>query len=329
MRNFAHYDARSISEAVSLLAEYKGRAKLNAGGTDLLSILKDDILPEYPDAVVNIKTIHDLDYIKEGTGALRMGSLARLSNVGTSSLIVAKFPLLAEAALAVGNPQIRKMATLGGNLCQDVRCWYYRYPRGIGGPIQCARKGKGPCLAIKGDNRYHAIMNGKKCFAVCPSDMAVALTALDARIVISGTKQERTITTTDFFNPMGNRLGTDEMVKEVEIPIRTMGSHQIFVKFTLRKSIDFAIVSVATVMTVEENICIDARVVLGAIAPGPVRAEAAEKALIGQTINTDIAAKAAEAALAGAKPLSRNAYKVEIAKTLVKRSILGDPKKLR
>lgn len=329
MRNFAHYDAHSISEALNLLTKHKGRAKLNAGGTDLLLILKDDILPEYPDAMVNIKTIRDLDYITERAGMLRIGSLARLSDVGTSPLVVEKFPLLAEAALAVGNPQIRKMATLGGNLCQDIRCWYYRYPRGIGGPIQCARKGKGACLAIRGDNRYHAIMNGKKCFAVCPSDTAVALTALDAHIVITGTKQERTITTTDFFTPMGNKLGSDEMVKEIEIPIRTSGSNQTFRKFTLRKSIDFAIVSVATVITLEEDICTNARIVLGAIAPGPVRAEAAEKKLIGRTINANVAAEAAEAALAGAKPLSKNAYKVEIAKTLVKRAILGNPGKLR
>jgi xanthine dehydrogenase YagS FAD-binding subunit len=328
MRNFAHYDACSISEAVKLLARYKGRAKLNAGGTDLLSVLKDDILPEYPDAIVNIKTIHDLDYIKEGTGILRIGSLARLFNIGRSPLVIDKFPLLAEAARAVGNPQIRKMATLGGNLCQDVRCWYYRYPNDIGGSIQCARKGKGPCLAIKGDNRYHAIMHGKKCFAVCPSDMAVALAALDARIVIAGTKGERTIDTADFFNSMGNALGADEMVREVEIPVHVMKSHQIFLKFTLRKSIDFAVVSVATDISLEDKVCTNARIVLGAIAPGPARAEAAEKVLIGRTINADVAARAAETALAGAKPLNGNAYKVEIAKTLVKRAILG-PEKLQ
>jgi len=159
MRNFAHYDARSISEAVKLLAQHKGRAKLNAGGTDLLSVLKDDILPEYPHAIVNIKTIGDLDYIKEEAGVLRIGSLARLFDVGRSPLVTERSPLLAEAAHTVGNPQIRKMATLGGNLCQDVRCWYYRYPSSIVGSIQCDRKGKGPCLAIKGDTRYHAIMN--------------------------------------------------------------------------------------------------------------------------------------------------------------------------
>jgi len=221
------------------------------------------------------------------------------------------------------------MATLGGNLCQDVRCWYYRYSRGIGGPIQCARKGKGPCLAIRGDNRYHAIMNGKKCFAVCPSDTAIALAAVDARIIITGTQQERAITITDFFNPMGNGLGTDEMVREIEIPIRAMKSHQIFLKFTLRKSIDFAIVSVAAVMTFQKEICTDARIELGAVGPGPVRAEAAEKVLIGRTINADVAAQAAGEALAGAKPLSRNAYKVEIARTLVGRAIISNLEKIR
>jgi xanthine dehydrogenase YagS FAD-binding subunit len=329
MRNFTHYDARSISEAVNLLLEYEGRAKLNAGGTDLLSILKDDIYPGYPDAIVNIKTISDLDYIKEVDGTLRIGSLVRLRDIGTSPLVTEKFPLLAEAALAAGNPQIRAMATLGGNLCQDVRCWYYRYPNGLGGSMQCARKGKGPCFAVKGDSRYHAIMHGKKCFAVCPSDTAVALAALDARIIISGTQRERAIATTDFFNPMGKGLDTDEMVKEVEIPNPVMKSDQIFLKFTLRKAIDFAIVSVATAMTLEDGICSDARIVLGAVAPGPVRAETAEKILIGQPVNADVAVQAAEAALANAKPLSKNAYKVEIAKTLVTRAILGDPERLR
>jgi xanthine dehydrogenase YagS FAD-binding subunit len=329
MRDFAHYDVRSVSEAVNLLAKHKGRAKLNAGGTDLLSILKDDILPEYPESIINIKTIHGLDYIKEDEGVLRIGSLARLSDVEKSPLVTEMFPLLADAAHSVASPQIRKMATLGGNLCQDVRCWYYRYPRGIGGPVQCARKGKGPCLAIKGDNRYHAIMDGKKCFAVCPSDTAVALAALDARIVIAGAGRQRTITIADFFNPMGNGLGTDEMVREVEIPVPMVKGHQAFLKFTLRKTIDFAVVSVATVITLQGKVCADARIVLGAVAPRPVRAEEAEKALIGQTINTGVTAQAAEAALAKARPLSRNAYKVEIAKTLVKRAILGDSEKLQ
>jgi len=224
----------------------------------------------------------------------------------------------------VATLQIRNAATIGGNLCQDVRCWYYRYPRHIGGPINCLRKGKGSCLAVAGDNRYHAIMDGKKCFAVCPSDTAVALAALNARIIVTGAKGERSIGPADFFSPLGNALAQDEMVREIEIQKTSIPTQQKFLKFTLRSPVDFAIVSVASVITFEEDICIDASIALGAVAPGPVRAKKAEEFLKEQPINKDVAAQAAEKALATARPLSRNAYKIEIAKTLVKRAISGE-----
>jgi xanthine dehydrogenase YagS FAD-binding subunit len=324
MRDFAHHNARSITEAVSLLAKFKGRAKLNAGGTDLLSVLKDDILPDYPRSIVNIKTIPDLDYIRKGDDAVRIGALTRLSSISRSPFLIEEYKVLADAARSVASPQIRNVATLGGNLCQDVRCWYYRYPSGIGGSMQCARKGHGPCLAVKGDNRYHAIMNGKKCFAVCPSDTAVALASLDAHILVVGPKGERSIAPADFYNPMGNALDADEMVREIEIPARKTASQQVFSKFTLRKPIDFAIVNIASVLTIEKALCTDARIVLGAVAPAPVRANAAERVLIGRVIDEEVATEAAEAALVGAKPLSKNAYKLQVARTLVKRAILGD-----
>ena len=337
MRSFEHIDVHTIDEACTALRRYRGGARLNAGGTDLLQILKGDILPDYPEAIINIKTIPGLDYIRKDRNVLRIGALARLSTLSRSPLLNEKYKVLAEAAHAVASPQIRNMATLGGNLCQDVRCWYYRYPRVIGGPIQCARKGSGPCLAVKGDNRYHAMMHGRKCFAVCPSDAAVALTALDARIVIVKAKarggtahsdSKRIMPTEDFFKPLGNALGVDEMVREVEIPIRKTAGQQVFLKFTLRKPIDFAIVSVASVLTFEREICTDARIVLGAVGPAPVRAKEAEAVLIGYRLSEEIALAAGEAALTGAKPLSKNAYKVEIAKALVKRAILGDTKAL-
>jgi xanthine dehydrogenase YagS FAD-binding subunit len=324
MRDFDHHDAHSIDEALGLLAKYKGKARLNAGGSDLLSVLKGDILPDYPKALVNIKTISGLDYIKKGARGVRIGALTRLSALCTSTLLTEKYRVLVEAAVSVASPQIRNMATIGGNLCQDTRCWYYRYPGSIGGPIECARKGKGPCYAVKGDNRYHAIMNGKKCFAVCPSDTAVALEALDARITIAGPDGERVVRPADFYSPMAKALGPYEMVREVEIPARPAASQQMFLKFTLRRPIDFAIVSVASILTIEKGVCTDARLVLGAIAPAPVRAQAAEKVLVGRSITADRAQEAAETALAGAKPLSKNAYKVQIAKTLVKRAIMGE-----
>ena len=323
MRPFTHFNARSVREACKLLAQYDGRAVLNAGGTDLLGTLKGENLFEYPEALINIKAIGDLDKIVESKGKLRIGALTKLSALVNSPFLNKRYPALAEAARTVATPQIRNAATIGGNLCQDVRCWYYRYPRHIGGPILCARKGKAPCLAVKGDNRYHALMGAKKCFAVCPSDTAVALAALDGQIRIAGPDGERRIAVTEFYNPFGNSLKRGEMVTGVEVPSVDGGSRQAFLKFTLRKPVDFAIVSVATVITAKDGVCMEARIALGAVAAGPVRAKKAEELLVGRPIDETSAADASEAALAGAKPLSMNAYKIEIAKTLVKRAILN------
>jgi xanthine dehydrogenase YagS FAD-binding subunit len=323
VRTFTHIDTHSVNETCELLGEYQGKAKLNAGGTDLLSTLKGDIHPNYPEAIINIKTIPDLDYIREEGNVLKIGALTLLSGLIVSPLIKKNYSVLADAAQTIGSPQIRNTATIGGNLGQESRCWYYRYPRHIGGPILCLRKGSGPCLAVKGDNRYHAILGGKKCFSVCPSDMAVALAALDARVTMTGIKGERSIPVTEFFHPLGNALEADEMVKEIEVPKAESTNAQRFLKFTLRKPIDFAIVSVAVAVTVKDAICTDARVILGAVAPMPYRAKAAEEAMIGNALDESVSANAAEAALADAKPLSMNAYKVQISKTIVKRAIMN------
>lgn len=323
MRSFTHISAATVDEACSLLRKYKGKAVLNAGGTDLLSTLKGEHLPDYPEAVIDIKTVPGLEEIAEKEGMLQIGALARLADIAKSPLIRRDYRSLAEAALTVATPQIRNAATLGGNLCQDVRCWYYRYPRQLGGPITCLRKGKGHCLAVAGDNRYHALLGGKKCFAVCPSDTAVALAALDGRIRIAGAGGERVVAATDFYTPLGNALKAGEMVTSVEVPRVDAAARQAFLKFTLRKPVDFAIVSVAVVILEEQGVCTWARIALGAVAPGPVRAGTAEEALAGKPITPELAAEAAELALADAKPLSRNGYKVVIAKTLVKRAIAG------
>ena len=323
MRSFTHIEPDTINEAYVTLENYNGRAQLIAGGTDLLLTLKADYLPEYPEAVINIKRISDLDTIEEKGDTLRLGALAKLSDIAKSPLLLKKYKVLSEAAHSVATPQIRNTATLGGNLCQDVRCWYYRYPRHLGGPIQCLRKGKGACLAVKGDNRYHAIFGGKKCFAVCPSDTAVALAALDARITVTGPNGERKIPVPDFFGPLKNALDRDEIVTEFEVPATRDQTQQNFLKFTLRKPVDFAIVSIASVIDVEDGLCRDARIVLGAVAPGPVRAKEAEDFLKGKPLDQKSVEDATELVVAGAKPLSGNAYKIEILKSLLKRSILA------
>lgn len=323
MKSFKHFNATSVDEAVSLLRAYQGKAKLIAGGTDLLGSLKDDILPDYPEAVINIKTIPGLDIIHENGEGLRIGPSARLTEIAQSPVIRKKYPALSEAAETVATPEIRNMATLGGNLCQDTRCWYYRYPHEMGGRILCYRKGTGPCHALKGDNRYHAIMGGKACFAVCPSDMAIALTALNARFKIAGPERDRDVRVKDAYNALGSVLEPDEFLAEIHIPQSPKGAKQTFIKFTLRKPVDFAIVSVASVIRVEKDVCKDATIALGAVAPTPIRAIDAEELLKGRVIDAKTAERAAEAAVSGAKPMSMNAYKIEITKTLVKEAILS------
>ncbi|MDD3654480.1 MAG: xanthine dehydrogenase family protein subunit M [Desulfotomaculaceae bacterium] len=321
MKNFAHYNARSVAEATHLLAAYEGKAKLNAGGSDLIGVLKDRILPDYPEAVINIKTIPGLNTIEENDGGINIGALTKLVDIINSPLIKKNCPVLKETARTVASPQIRNVATLGGNLCQDTRCWYYRYPDGIGGMIKCFRKGGKTCHAVPGENQYHAIMGAKKCFAVCPSDTAVALTALGAVLTVAGTKGTRTLPVEEFYTPLGNMLALDEMITSVNIPKPDPAAEQAFLKFTLRKPIDFAIVSVASVITLDQGICADARIILGAVAPTPVRAHKAEEYLKGKKLSDDTAAEAAMLATVGANPLSKNIYKLEIVKTLVKRVI--------
>ncbi|MGD8513919.1 MAG: xanthine dehydrogenase family protein subunit M, partial [Deltaproteobacteria bacterium] len=315
--------ATSVDEAISLLRKYQGRAKLIAGGTDLLGSLKDDILPDYPLALINIKAVPHLEDIRENGERLRIGPCARLTELARSPVIRKKYPLLSEAAETVATPEIRNMATLGGNLCQDTRCWYYRYPHEMGGRILCYRKGSGPCHALKGDNRYHAIMGGKVCFAVCPSDMAIALTALDARLKIAGPEGERDVRIKDYYNVLGNVLQPDELLAEIYVPQLPKGAKQTFVKFTLRKPVDFAIVSVASVIMMEDGVCKDARIALGAVAPTPISATEAEEAIKGKVIDAKTAERAAEVSVSGAKPMSMNAYKIEITKALVKRALLS------
>ncbi|MBI4965793.1 MAG: FAD binding domain-containing protein [Desulfomonile tiedjei] len=336
MKRFAHHNARSIEEAVELLNEYKGKAKVIAGGTDLLGALKDNIVPEYPAAVINIKPIAGLDHIRSEENGLTIGALAKLVDIVKSPVVKEEYELLAEAAYSVGTPHIRNMATIGGNLAQDVRCWFYRYPRQIGGPMVCLRRGGKFCSALAGDNRYHSIFGAagfadspsdfgrvrKGCFAVGPSDIAVALIALDAGIVTT----KRSVSAKLLFKATATNstvLEPDELISEIRIPKPPATARQRYEKFTLRKPIDFAVVSVASILAVDNGVCKDARIVLGAVAPEPLRARKAEKVIKGRTIDENIAAEAAEHGLADAIPLKMNGYKVEIAKVLLKRAILS------
>jgi len=322
VKRFIHIQAETIDEAVSALRRYRGRAGVIAGGTDLLGKMKDMILPLYPEAVINIKSIPGLDFIREEDGLMKSGALTRRQDIAAREAVKERYTALAEAAGKTASPHLREMGTLGGNICQDIRCWYYRTPDNR---FPCLRKGGGRCYAIQGDNRYHSIFGGsveEGCYAVHPSDTAPALIALKARIRTS----KRTIEAENFFQVDVARttvLHDDEIVMEIEIPAPYKNARSSFTKFAMRKSIDFPIVNCAASITLADGKVEDASVCLNAVYVKPYRAVKAESVLIGEVLDEKSAEAAGDAAVTDARPLSHNGYMVQIARTLVKRTVLA------
>lgn len=307
MKHFKHMQATSADQAAKEAAS--GKAWVMAGGTDLLGTLKDEIFPEYPETVIDLKTIEGMDAIEEDGDALRIGALAKLSDVAENELVKTYAAALAQAAGRVASPTIRHMGTIGGNVCQMHRCWYFRVPDDR---FHCRRKGGATCPARIGDNRYHSIFGDDNgCFAVSSHDTAPALVALGATVVTT----KREVPAEEFFGAHGHRsnvLEDGEVVKEFRVP---KAEKSAFQKFALRKSIDFPVVNCAVAATGGET-----RVVLGGVHPAPWRSKEAEEA-VAAGVTADSAANAGEAAVSVAKPLGKNAYKVDIARTLVKRTL--------
>lgn len=307
MKHFKHMQATSADQAAKEAAN--GKAWVMAGGTDLLGTLKDEIFPEYPETVIDLKTIEGMDAIEEDGDALRIGALAKLSDVAENELVKTYAAALAQAAGRVASPTIRHMGTIGGNVCQMHRCWYFRVPDDR---FHCRRKGGATCPARIGDNRYHSIFGDDNgCFAVSSHDTAPALVALGATVVTT----KREVPAEEFFGAHGHRsnvLEDGDVVKEFRVP---KAEKSAFQKFALRKSIDFPVVNCAVAATGGET-----RVVLGGVHPAPWRSKEAEEA-VAAGVTADSAAKAGEAAVSVAKPLGKNAYKVDIARTLVKRTL--------
>jgi len=249
MKKFKHFNAKTLEEAVSILDRYQGKANIIAGGTDLLGKMKDLILPNYPEALVNIKSVPGLNVIEEMDGVLRVGALALLEDIAHNATIKSKYSALAEAARRTASPHIREMGTIGGNICQDIRCWYYRNPDNR---FPCLRKGGGRCYALDGDKRYHSIFGGsvaEGCLAVHPSDTAPALMALGAYVQTT----KRKIHINDFFRVEVSKttvLDDNEIVTEIQIPEPAKNSRSAFLKYAFRKSIDFPIVNCAVAVTI-------------------------------------------------------------------------------
>ncbi len=327
MKPFDYYKVASVAQAVSLLSKHQQKAAILAGGSDLLGMMKDRLEgPKFktPAFLIDIKGIKELNYIKEQKNGLKIGAGTPLSEIVSSDLIAKKYPLLSQAAGQVGVPQIRNVGTLGGNLCQKPRCWYFRgklFP-------DCFRKGGNNCYAPGGENRYHAVFGAANCYKVHPSDLAPALMALNARVEIATSKGNRMVPLEKFYvgpekNILGETiLGPQELVLAVEIPNPGAASKGVFLKLKERQSFDFAVVSVAVSLSLKNNAVDQARIAFGGLAPFPLRAVKAEAALKGKGIKDAISVVCKEAT-DGAQPLSHNSYKVDAAKGILEEALVS------
>ena len=320
MRNFAYVKANSVAEAVKALGT-KG-AWIHAGGTDLMGFIRDEILPV--EKVVSISRIKQLKGISaRPDGGLGIGALTTIADVAANFTIKEKYTVLAQAAADVASPQLRNQGTIGGNICQRPRCWYYR------GDFNCAKKGGEICYSVQGENQYHAIFGGGPCFFVHPSDTAVALVALQARLTIAGPAGSRTVRIEDFFiGPdrnieKENILAPNEIVTGILLPPVTGQTRSSYRKIRGRGAWDFALTSVGLVLQPDGGTVSRPRVVLGGVGPYPWRAAAAEKALAGRRLDAAAAAAAGQAAVEGASPLDHNAYKVDMVRGAVEESLLA------
>ena len=320
MNNFKLAQPQNIEQAASLLADKK--VFLMAGGTDLLDEIKNEII--IPDVVVDLKSIPDLAYIQRTDGKVRIGAMTRVSELAENQTIKTSYPVLHEAALSLATPQLRNVGTVGGNLCQRPRCWYYRDPQ-----VECRKKGGSRCYASGGRNRYHAILGGGICHIVYPSDLAPALISLDAEATIATTNGNRTIPLEEFYTlprvdvQKENILKANEILKEIEIPTPKNEAKSTYVKLKERGTWDFALVSAAVCGIVSGKTFKDIKIVLGGVAPIPWRLEKAENLLKGNPVTDDVVKQAVKEALSDARPLNENAYKQDLAVIAVSRAVLS------
>ncbi len=319
MRPFEHVNAPDIKTAIALLSEPATEAL--AGGTDLLGELKARL--RSPKRLVNLKTLSKLGEISYSPRAgLKIGALVTLSQIERHRVIRERFSILAQAAASAATPQLRTMGTVGGNLCQKPRCWYYRNRL-----FPCWLKGGEKCFAEDGENKYHAILGADRCHAVHPSDLAPALIALDASVRVVGPDLDGEISLEELYTkPTASRrqmtiLGPGELIAEVHVPTPKEGARGVYLKAMERGSWSFALVSVAAQLCCEGEHIADARLVLGGVAAIPWRAKDSERILLGQKFSEELAERAAAAAVAGAQPLRENEYKVPLAQGLVKRAL--------
>jgi xanthine dehydrogenase YagS FAD-binding subunit len=321
MRPFEYLSPNSRTQAISLLGATWGNSEILAGGTDLLALMKDDVLA--PKRLINIKDIKDLQGVSSNAQGLRIGALTTLGDLADDENVKKNYPALAEAVLEAASPQIRNLATLGGNLCQRPRCWYFRNGLGL-----LPKDESGKELVADGENRYHAILgNEGPAKFVSPSTIVPILIAYGAKIRLEGPKGKRELPLEKFYvipkseSEREHALRPNEIVSEVTIPSASdvKAAHY---EIRQKEVFDWPLAVAGIALKMRGSNVESARVVLGYVAPVPWPSPEAERALAGNPVNKDTAQKAAEAALANAKPLSHNAYKVKLARVAVTRAVI-------
>jgi len=322
MKNFEWTEPKTIEQALAWLAKANGKAVLMAGGTDLLTEIKEGVVE--PDLVIDLKSVPGLASIQKDEKAVRIGAIASVAALAADAAIKRDYPGLSEAAGSLATPQLRNVGTVGGNLCQRPRCWYYRDVQMV-----CRKKGGSQCFASKGRNKYHAVFGGGICHIVYPSDLAPMLIALDAQITISSPRGERDLRLAEFYALPSknvrreNVLAPDELVREVKLPLPKKGSRSAYIKLKERETWDFALVSAAVQGTVSGGSLGEAAIVLGGVAPIPWRLEKTEAALKGKKLSETLIKEALRADLQEAKPLEENGYKLPLVEAAVSRALMS------
>lgn len=317
---FEYARPKSMADVVDAL-KTEG-AVVHGGGSDLLTCMREHIV--HADKVVSLSALAgELSGVREAGGGLRIGAMTTLTDIADNELVRSRFPGLAQAASEVGSPQLRNQGTIGGNICQKPRCWYYR------GEFNCIRKGGPICYAIGGENQFHCILGGQNCFIVHPSDTAPALMALDASVTIMGPGGQRTEKVEDIFvlpedDPTRETtLERDEFIVSVDIPAspKTPRFHNTYRKVRARRAWDFALSGVALALGMDGATVVSGRAVLSGAAPIPWRCRKLEKAITGKELTPKVIANAVKAAMADAKPMNKNAYKIPLFKGMLREEL--------
>ncbi|OGD19783.1 MAG: hypothetical protein A2W03_17420 [Candidatus Aminicenantes bacterium RBG_16_63_16] len=322
MNSFRWAEPKSVEQAAALLAAGQGKTCLMSGGTDLLGQIKEGIIAA--DVVIDLAAIPGLSYIRREKEGLRIGAMTTIAELASDPAVQREYPGLRQAAFLIASPQLRNVGTVGGNLCQRPRCWYFR-----NSGIICAKKGGDMCYAFEGKNKYHAIFGGSPCYIVYPSDLAPMLIALEAAVTVASPKGERTIPLAEFYAlpdrdvQRENVLAADELVREVRIPPAGKGDRSAYLKLEERGSWDFALVSCAVRASGPARSPGGLRIVLGGVAPVPWRLGKAEAALKGKSLTDGVIRGAARAALKDSEPLAENGYKTALVEAAVTRALLS------